>query len=255
MPCSSSRSLRAPDLIQTPSATVSMLGMVSVATVMPFDRRLTSTPIQILLPNASLLRGGLCNLPPFLGPREVPYIAPRASISPASQAGRAGSMPQAASTAAGNFAGCAVASTTIGVCDAGLPARHMHGGRRMRVEQVAVVLASVARMVSAPLLAMVARPASNSARMRDSACRLDREGAGLLEPVHVARAPCRRRARPPRTAAARNSTRSGCPSTARSSRPRPASRSRRSASVRARMSLSLVAMTSRSIGRPMRLAA
>ena len=45
MPCSSSRSLRAPDLTQMPSATDSMLGRVSVATVRPFDRRLTSTPM------------------------------------------------------------------------------------------------------------------------------------------------------------------------------------------------------------------
>src|SRR5690606_41940551 len=49
MPCSSSRSLRAPDLTHTPRATLSTCGRVSVATVKPLDRRLTSTPIYFSL--------------------------------------------------------------------------------------------------------------------------------------------------------------------------------------------------------------
>ena len=45
---------------------------------------------------------------------EAVYLS-GASIIPASQSGRAGWTPQAASTAAGNFAGCAVESTMTGV--------------------------------------------------------------------------------------------------------------------------------------------
>ena len=43
MPCSRSISSRAPAFTQMPSAALSSVGMVSVAMVSPFDRRVMST--------------------------------------------------------------------------------------------------------------------------------------------------------------------------------------------------------------------
>ena len=163
--------------------------------------------------------------------------------------------PQASATAAGNLAGCAVASTTIGTPGSANRSADVDCGRAYADRAGSRSLPACCGSSRPP------RPSPSSGRLKSRRGSLRagrpsmRERARLLAARPCSAAPRRRRGRRSRTAAARNSTTPGCPSTARWSRRLRALRYSPLARVRARMSLSLVAITSRSIGRPIRLAA
>ena len=112
MPCSSACSSRLPAPTQTPSEALCRCGIASVTTTRPEGRRVTSMLMRRLLAAARLAAMMNFSTAPWSAGSTVTRSG-RVSRSP-SQSGSAGLMPLAASTAAGNFAGCAVDSTTIG---------------------------------------------------------------------------------------------------------------------------------------------
>ena len=136
----------------------------------------------------------------------------------ASQSGSAGRTPQAASTASGNLAGCAVPSTIIGIAGSRTSfSATRDADRGVRIDE-RPVSRSVVR-IAAAVSSSSARPAPNSARISDSASRRQREAPRLRQRGHQRADRGGVAAGRPRTAGARSSTRPGCPSTARRSPP------------------------------------
>ena len=194
----------------------------SVTTLMPDFRWSAATLMPPLLPARHGSSPGQSARPLLIRRQNRDPLRPLIEIGKPFRASE-GRCPQAASTASGNFAGCAVDSTTIGTAGS-------RGSFSATAMPTAVcgsmkwpVSRSTVRMVAATSSSS-ARPAANSARMSRQRGRRQREAPRLRELSPSRSVPRRRRGDRRRTAAVRNSTRPGCPSTARWSAPHRAIR-------------------------------
>ena len=160
MPFSSARSSRAPALTQMPRATVSRCGMAWVMTVMPLRKAGDLDAHDSLgVRRLAAMQDEIPDRFDGVGQDCEAFFGRRASGSGAVV--KAGLMPLAFSTASGNLAGCAVASVTIGLAEAGMARGRPHSQPRVCGSRSSPVSARVRRIVSAVSASPVA-PESNS---------------------------------------------------------------------------------------------